>query len=549
MSAKDSLKRVGDLMDSFEKQFHGTCYESLFKHSLEDRKRPQGKEETIFNEDGKLQTLPDVLKSESLEQWVDGPIKNGIADQPEEVLNALPKELREHRGGHSLSSPRVKKIYSALKHKHKKQVDHDSKSLWRTSSNDCNNEKNDQVITASPDISAFHTFYTKYKQDLLQQNCNFSAATMHLAEIFMPEKCCCKCHIDKKEDSHKHCKNSPHKDKRSNKGKKHEKCKDEASEDKGVRTADWVTSVQETNFSKFSQLLHSRKQLIKSLQASNCTNDLKPLLVHYFQNASPIATFDTPVHNHHPSPPPEYYTCVEYSKKKTSSSTNTSSSNNLDSQFYSNGKIPYSVTTPDVLNEATSARKDGPDGASCHNLFLELQQLSHCIDQFSFHDSLQRQPKKKETPRKVLNDNLKQSRNYSSTETIYVPCNSSKNDSECGKTFSSETPTKNSPKKNHCSIAMALLSCATRYRGKQKDGENDALQRKNKLSSHFCLKQPLPDTPKEPIADDKHRAHLNRKYSKNVKSQRPIVSHSLDRGNLYVHSLNSPSKSSKHVRL
>ena len=577
-NGKEAPHKLGEHMEKFEKHLSSlycTSYEALLlnreKSNGEVRKRPQGKEEVGMHEETssgegskRLQTLPDVLRSDSLEQWVDGPIKSGVGGQGEsdEVLNALPRELREHRGVQGLSSPRVKKLYSALRHKHhKKHTDLDLKGTAYPP-NECNSDKPDQVITASPDISAFHTFYTKYKQDLLQKNCNFSAATMHLAEIFMPEKCCCKCHLesDKKDepcggshDSNKLA--SPHKDKRPHKAKKAEKVKDDPSEVKGVRTADWVTSVQESNFSKFSQLLHSRKQLIRSLQASNCTNELKPLLVQYFQNASPIATFDTPAHNHHPSPPPEYYSCVEHSRKHSNVQKSNSPSNHFDPHVLNNGKLPYSVTTPDVLHEATNARKDGPDGASCHNLFLELQQISNCIDQLSFHDSLQRPARKKGTPRKPLNDGMKSGRNYSSTETIYVPCKEeSRHDSEGGKSSRHQSPIRNSPRKNHCSIAMALLSCAARYRGKQSDDDENHAQKNKKntkLASHFCTKQPLPQAPEETPADDKHRCHGNRRTSKTPKSHRTLVSHSLDRGNIYVTSLNpnSPARTTKHIHL
>lgn len=528
--------------------------------SLEGRKRPQGKEEaheerSVEGGSKKVPTLPDVLKTDGLEQWVDGPIKIGLQVEKEECLQGIPRELKEHRTT-GISSPRVKKLYSALRHKHhKKHIVSELKS-----SGHVNCDRGDQMITASPDISAFHTFYTKYKQDLLQQNCNFSAATVHLAEIFMPEKCCCKCHseADKKEEcireSQKSNKGaSPHKE-RHQKTKKHEKTKDDPSEDKGMRTADWVTSVQESNFSKFSQLLHSRKQLIRSIQATNCSNDLRPMLAQYFQNASPLATFDTPVHNH-PSPPPEYYSCVEYSKRIPSS--NPIPPNDLPQNHFdlNSSRIPYSITTPDVLNEATSARKDGPDGASCHNLFLELQQISNCIDQLSFHDSLQRPVRKKEITRNQLNEGMKNTRNYSSTETIYVPRKEdAKQDSvTCSNHSRRPSPLRNSPRKDRCSIAMALLSCAARYRSKQSDDDECSHHKSKKSSKHnsnFCVKQPAREAPGEPCADDKPHLHGSRKACKPHRSHKTLVSHSLDRGNIYVTSINtSPARKTKNIHL
>lgn len=469
------------------------------------------------------------------ELWIDGPgrgLSEHWIDGPQEFWTT------PCPGIHGLKSPKIKKLYSALKHKHQQMCSNESSHktsrcsapINTESEQQCSTEKQQSQIhqalqdekyfvTASPDITAFHNFFEKHKQDLIHQKFSLPSDSRFndFEDFLQTDNCYCKCHV--KND----CKNAQPKSPKhlnTSKENKHPKTKtDRTKTELGEciqddRIADWVSSIQESGFSKFSQLLHSRKELIKSFQSPKNRHNLKPALMEYFQNASPLATFDSPVITHEcNSPPPDYDACVVDGHLDINDNQMTAQ-NSLQTNHLEEAKLNcvFEECNPRLKTTVTSqartsfkmcngtantghafqemvVRKLGPDGASCHSSNEESQMADHC----SIHESLRRNRSKKANFQGT--SNLKSSRNYSSSETIFVP--SFENEDGPVRDVLDRFPphglnlhrspskTFTSPKKERCSIAMALLSCAAKYRRKAEGTQ--VKSKPHNTSSAFCL--------------------------------------------------------------
>ena len=150
----------------------------------------------------------------------------------------------------------------------------------------------------------------------------------------------------------------------------------------GDRTAEWVKSVQESNLSKFSQLLHSRKELIKSFHSpKHNRHRLKPVLFDYIRNAQTLATFDHPTaffdldseHEYgNNSPPPDYASCMadcqlvlDINENKADVSNNSSNASHENSESFTlsrQGSLFFAESVlPIESNKLSSKSADVPD--------------------------------------------------------------------------------------------------------------------------------------------------------------------------------------------
>ncbi|ESN89885.1 hypothetical protein HELRODRAFT_194738 [Helobdella robusta] len=534
--------------------------ESIFRGELnvENEKSDNLHDEIVSNifknktiENSLLTSGKTEVGGSNKELWVDGPKKNGSMNHSEKWIDGPIGEFwtTPHAGIHGISSPKIKKIYSALKNsKHKQNccglnaekvsTVSDAQENVEVCPNNIAAEPSAEpfLVEASPEINAFHNFYTKYKQDLIQNDAT-SISRNHIAEIFSSRRsCCCKCHLDRKLNF-----KSPKRNSSKDKEGKHRLKKLEnltsknCKSNKTDRTAKWVCNVQDSSFAKFSQLLHSRKELLKTFQSPKNKQNLKPILVEYFQNASPIATFDASTKTKDvrssSSPPPDYSSCLlnncDVMNNKTSIDQNylgimsdlkrlkpyKNLLSNVDDCFNcsmyndddnnNNNCLSLSTTFPDVtLNNVTEFRKSGPDGASCHDLFFEIDSsgLSMTDLNNSIHNSLKRNHTTKASS---SHKHHKNGLNYSSTETIYIPntnrLTTGRNEETSASNWrnycqlkpnSTSSPSKSndSPvKRDRCNIAMALLSCATRNK-KRSSSNCRSKKPQNSLYSSFCLK-------------------------------------------------------------